>query len=141
MNENRIFVDSNVILYLFGDDEKRKQFALSLLNPSYLISTQVVIENVNVCIRKYKIPKEEAFCHGEKLLNSCTLVNLYKSTILSAFKLLKKYGFSFWDSFIVSTALESKCDILYSEDMQDGLIVENKLVIINPFKKYKEKFQ
>jgi predicted nucleic acid-binding protein len=45
-----------------------------------------------------------------------------------------RYNFSFWDSLIVGSAIKSGCKRLYSEDMQDGLIVENELKIINPFK-------
>jgi predicted nucleic acid-binding protein len=39
------------------------------------------------------------------------------------------------DLLIVATAIESGCSILYSEDMQHNQNIENKLVIINPFKK------
>lgn len=35
---------------------------------------------------------------------------------------------------ILSFALENNCSILYTEDMQDGQIVEGKIRIINPFK-------
>ncbi len=34
---------------------------------------------------------------------------------------------------IVSSALESRCSILYSEDMQNGQIIEKQFKIINPF--------
>jgi predicted nucleic acid-binding protein len=34
---------------------------------------------------------------------------------------------------IVAAALKSGCDRLYTEDMQDGLLVEGALRIINPF--------
>ena len=47
----------------------------------------------------------------------------------------EKYNFSYYDSIIVSTALENECNIVYSEDMQHSQIIENKLTIINPFKK------
>lgn len=40
----------------------------------------------------------------------------------------------FYDSLIVASALESECTILYSEDMQPGLVIENQLKIVNPFK-------
>ncbi len=42
--------------------------------------------------------------------------------------------FSFWDSLIIASALHVDAKILYSEDMQDGLIVSGKLAIINPLK-------
>ncbi len=40
-----------------------------------------------------------------------------------------------YDSLIISTALENNCEILYSEDMQHKQIIENKMVIINPFER------
>jgi len=40
---------------------------------------------------------------------------------------------SFWDSLIVASALSADVDILYSEDMQNGLIIAEKLQIINTF--------
>jgi predicted nucleic acid-binding protein len=49
--------------------------------------------------------------------------------------LREKYSFSFLDSIIVSSALFSECNILISEDMQNGLIVEEKLPIKNIFVK------
>ena len=45
-----------------------------------------------------------------------------------------QYKFSYWDSLIIASALENECDTLYTEDMQDGLIIEGKLTIVNPFK-------
>jgi predicted nucleic acid-binding protein len=48
--------------------------------------------------------------------------------------LREQYAFSFWDSLIVSSALQADAVILYSEDMQDGLVVENRVRIIDPFK-------
>jgi predicted nucleic acid-binding protein len=48
--------------------------------------------------------------------------------------LREQYAFSFWDSLIVSSALHAEAAVLYSEDMQDGLVVEKRVRIINPFK-------
>lgn len=45
-----------------------------------------------------------------------------------------RYNFSFWDSLIVACALAAGASILYSEDMQDGLVVDSQLQIVNPFK-------
>jgi len=43
-----------------------------------------------------------------------------------------RYGFSFWDGLIVASAIGANATLLYSEDMQDGLLVEQQLRIINP---------
>ena len=45
-----------------------------------------------------------------------------------------KYKYSYYDSLIIAAALESKCTVLYSEDMQHDQIIESTLQIINPFK-------
>lgn len=45
-----------------------------------------------------------------------------------------KYGYRIYDALIVASALEAKCTILYSEDMQDGQLIANRLKIRNPFK-------
>ena len=54
-------------------------------------------------------------------------------TQLNALKLKQNYNLQFYDALIVSTALKNSCTILYSEDMQDKLVIEKKLKIINPF--------
>lgn len=115
MNGKRVFVDSNILLYLFTDDELRKQFVESLFHQQNTISTQVVNENVNVCLRKIKLPKDIAFAHGTNLLNAFNVVNIFSSTIIAA-------------------ALQNECDILFSEDLHADLLIEEKLRIVNPFK-------
>ncbi|MCD6012352.1 MAG: PilT protein domain protein [Flavipsychrobacter sp.] len=134
MNDNRIFIDSNIILYLYTDDDKRKEFVASLFNSGYIISTQVVSENINVCLKKLKLSKEEAYAHGGNLLAAFDIMQIYTSTIKSAFDISMKYRLSYWDSLIVATSLESECNELYTEDLHDGLLIEGKLRVKNPFK-------
>ena len=134
MSDNRIFIDSNILLNLFSADQKRKEFASSLFNKEHIISTQVVNENVSVCIRKLNLSKNEAFSHGTFLMNNFILVQIARATIENAFTISNKYGYNFWDSLILSSALEDECDIIYSEDMQNGQIIEDNLKIVNPFK-------
>ena len=135
MNGSRVFIDSNIMLALFDGNQKKKAIAASLAKQNHIISTQVVNENVAVCLKKLKFSKAEAFSHGVFLLGCFNIVQIAQSTILYAFMISNKYGYSFWDSLILSTALESNCSTIYSEDMQDGQIIEERLVIINPFSK------
>jgi predicted nucleic acid-binding protein len=53
--------------------------------------------------------------------------------VIKAIEIRGRYGFSYWDSLIVATALLSGCSILYSEDMQHDQVIESTLKIINPF--------
>ncbi len=62
------------------------------------------------------------------------VMELSKPLLLKASALREQYAFSFWDSLIVSSALSADASALYSEDMQDGLVIEDRLRIINPFK-------
>jgi predicted nucleic acid-binding protein len=48
--------------------------------------------------------------------------------------IFNRYGFSYWDSLLVASALESVCSILYTEDLQHGQVIDYSLKIINPFK-------
>ena len=73
----------------------------------------------------------------EKVLaNSIKNNNLFinnEKTILEACGLADRYKFSFYDSLILSAALECECDLLFSEDLNNGQLIENKLKIVNPF--------
>jgi predicted nucleic acid-binding protein len=69
------------------------------------------------------------------LCKTCTIQDFTKEIVLTASSLREKYSFSFWDSIIIGSALFSECNMLISEDMQNGLIVEEKLPIKNIFVK------
>jgi predicted nucleic acid-binding protein len=53
--------------------------------------------------------------------------------LLDGSQLRQEYALSFWDSMVVACALAADAQILYSEDMQDGLIIRETLEIKNPF--------
>ena len=55
-------------------------------------------------------------------------------TIERACQIADKFQYSFYDSLIIAAALSCNCKTLYSEDMQDGQVIENSLTIVNPFK-------
>ncbi len=61
------------------------------------------------------------------------VIELNQEILLKASELRMKYSLSFWDGLIVASKFAANAEILYSEDMQNGLLVENKLKIINPF--------
>jgi predicted nucleic acid-binding protein len=43
------------------------------------------------------------------------------------------YGFSYYDCLMLSSALDSNCNVIYTEDMNNGQIIDGILKIINPF--------
>ncbi|MCY7350108.1 MAG: hypothetical protein LH606_05515 [Cytophagaceae bacterium] len=53
---------------------------------------------------------------------------------MDALRIKGRYGYQFYDSLIIATALQVGCTVLYSEDMQDGQVIDLRLTILNPFK-------
>ncbi len=133
--KDRMFLDTNVVLYALDKSSFKQQISMDLLKSNPIISTQVLNEFSNICIKKLKIDMMQVK-NLIAVLSSDLEIKIFNSnTIIKALDLKSKYNFQYYDSLIVATALENHCKILYSEDMQDGLIVEQILTIINPFKK------
>jgi predicted nucleic acid-binding protein len=61
------------------------------------------------------------------------VIALTKQTVASAFDMMTRYQFSYWDSLIIAAALENQCPWLYTEDLQDGQQIEKTLTVYNPF--------
>lgn len=136
------FIDTNIWLYrLFEDQrmevlerERKRILATSITEESGLIvSTQVINEISINLLRKAKFQEERISSINRELYNRCRVVEFNLKILESASNLRTQYSFSFWDSLIVASALAAEANILYSEDMQDGLIISNQLTLINPF--------
>lgn len=131
------FFDTNTIVYLYSEDEKEKQHRiLSLISnrESNFISPQVINETINVMHRKMKIDYQDINNVIAELLENFAISDFTVATIKIAVKVADKYGFSYYDSLIIASALESNCQILYTEDMHHQQIIDNSLKIVNPFK-------
>ena len=137
--KDKIFIDTNVLVYihLFDEESQNKRKALQNLlhrkiDAELIINVQVINEFYNVLLRKNiedKIIQKKI----NSQLEICSASELSLKTVFSAWKLREKYKYSYWDSLILASALENSCSILYSEDMQHGQVIEDNLKIINPF--------
>ena len=132
---NAKFIDTNIVVYLFsGDEPEKRSKAENIVEADNLIiSTQVLNEFANVMFRKFKLSPKEVSSACKELTLNFDIVTVNPSTIFNAIKLKERYGFSYFDSAILSSAIEAGCDTLYSEDLQHGQTIENQLRIINPF--------
>jgi len=137
---DKIFLDTNILVYMFDKSEEQKHELIKKLITDQLpvsrffLSIQVINEFINVTSKKIANPipisKQSEILD---LLNELFfIVPLNLSTSYKAIELSGKYKLSFWDSLIISSALENNCSIIYSEDMQEGLIIEDKLTLKNP---------
>ncbi len=134
--KDRVFLDTNVLLYSYSSEEDKNQIAKKLLNnyKDIYISKQVVNETINIFIKKFKIDFNTIIEVVNELENELIILDFDTKTQILALRLKKKYNLQYYDSLIVATALENSCNIIFSEDMQNNLLIEKKLKIINPFK-------
>lgn len=128
------FVDSNIILYLLDNDSKKKEKAEKIVADSPFINSQVLVEVGNVCKRKFGYSKNDILHIWSDLISDCIVVSIEEATMKHAVELIRRYDFQLFDSIIVASALEANCSVLFSEDMQNGMLVEERLTIINPFR-------
>ncbi len=127
------FIDSNVILYLLSHDAAKADKAESILQAGGVISVQVLNEIVSVCQRKLKMHWDEIDAVLQAVKASVQVVPLTEASHELAVQLCKRYQLSFYDAHICSAALIAGSKVLLSEDMQDGMLVDN-LVVKNPFR-------
>lgn len=135
---SRFFIDSNVWLHSIMDqDEAKKAAAQKLVDRSgqkLFLRTQVLNE---VCVnlkRKANVSEEQLrMIIGSFHLNH-EVVQINESHLVKASEIRSHASFSFWDSIVAASALSANAQILFSEDMQDGYVLENRLRIENPFK-------
>ena len=130
---DKIFIDSNIWLYLFLKDETNKfkiveNYILENSNNPIFISYQVINEVTNQLIRK-NFSETMIKKNIEYMFKICTIHNYSKEIILLASSLREKHLFSFWDSMIVASAINCGCNILASEDMQNGLKINNTVIV------------
>ena len=131
-----MFIDSNIFLYAIGDKDLGKQkIAQSIITKANAcISVQVINEVSINALKKLNFTEPDL----RRLLESCyarySVLNSNLAIFELASNLRDKYNFSYFDSIIVATAIDGKCETLYSEDMQHGLNVMEQVRIVNPFK-------
>jgi predicted nucleic acid-binding protein len=131
-------IDTNIWLYAFSDsqDKLKTQQAKGLLRrtPQIALSTQVVNEvSVNL-LRKFQADEQDIRKLIRSLYRKYLIVEFNRTMLLHASDLRIAYHISYWDSLIIASALAVGPTTLYTEDMHDGLIVNNQLTIVNPVK-------
>jgi predicted nucleic acid-binding protein len=131
--EMPVFLDSNIVLYALGDDDKKCRVAVALIEASPWVSTQVINECSHVLRRKLQWSSGKIDEHLSAILRLVQLADVGISEIRSAWALAERYGFGHYDSLIIAAALQTGSDTLYTEDMQHGQVIEGRLTLINPF--------
>ena len=134
----RSFFDTNVLIY--ADDKSapaKQKRALQLVAEhrragTGVVSMQVLQEYFVTVTRKLGVDVRVARRKVE-LLAEFDVATPDVADIVAAIDLLRLHGFSFWDSLILRSAIQSGCTILLTEDFQESREVDG-VRIVNPFR-------
>ncbi len=133
MNAGKAFFDTNIVLYLISGDTEKADIAERLIAIGGTVSVQVLNEFAAVCIRKALLDTHEIRHVLGTLRQGVKVVPLDVATHERAFEIASFNNHSFYDCLILAAASLASCGTLYSEDLQDGHVVDG-LRIVNPFK-------
>ena len=133
---DRAFIDTNLLVYLYSASDKRKAEATvdALQSHECIISTQVLNELGNVLLgRKWKVAPAVVKQIIKEIQDISELMLVDSQTIEKAMDLYERYGFNYFDCLMLASALQAGCNFMLSEDMSDGMVIEDTLTIKNIF--------
>jgi predicted nucleic acid-binding protein len=131
-----VFFDTNILLYAAMQPDRRSDAARSLLARGGVISVQVLNEFAAVAHRKLRRPWPEVVRALAAIRVLCPSPRpLTLDTHEAALGLADRHGFQFYDALILAAALEADCSTLFTEDLQDGQVIDGRLTICNPYAK------
>ena len=127
------FLDTNIFVYAFGDDERTER-AQDIRSTPYVTSVQALNEFAHVMRRKLRLKWSE-IRKGTVAIQkaSARIIALDIALNHAALDLLARYNFSFYDALMIAAALEVRSTLFLSEDLHHGLTIDSTLTIQNPF--------
>ena len=136
---DKIFVDTNILVYCFDSSdmikkEKAVQILESLWESSSGVSSLQVLKEFFVTVTA-KLPEKMDFKSAKSAVTGLLSWNLFmenRNSLEKSFEIIQKYQLSFWDANILSAAILSDCNKIYTEDLQHGQVIEG-VQILNPF--------
>jgi predicted nucleic acid-binding protein len=132
---DKAFVDSNVILYLMSEDEAKANQAEAVMRSKVTVSVQVFNEVTSVARKKLGCSWDQIEEFLANIASICFVETLTIEIHQHARFIAERYQLAFYDALIVASAVAAECTTLYTEDMQDGLLIEGSLTLCNPFRK------
>jgi predicted nucleic acid-binding protein len=134
------FFDTNVLIYLFDRDSPNKAavarqlYSRLVREKSGLVSVQVPQEFFVTLSKKFTVSLSPDDVEKEVRDVSVLLqvIETDVALVLDSITLSRRYRLSFWDGLIVQAALRGGASVLYTEDLQEGQVIDS-LTIKNPF--------
>lgn len=132
------FIDTNVWVYALTDqDHAKKRKAAELIVKTFLedticVSSQVLQEFANFAFKKTQKTAEEINAVLKKIA-SYTFVPDSKDLVIQGVAMKEEYDVGFYDALMLSAANKAKCEVIYTEDLNDGQRY-GAVMAVNPFK-------
>jgi predicted nucleic acid-binding protein len=128
------FFDTNILVYLASGDPIKADRAEQVVGGGGSISVQVLNELANVARRKMRMSWQDTHAFLSLLRGLLTVHSIAVETHEKGLALAERYNLSIYDAMIAAAALDADCDTLWSEDMQHGMLLDDRLRIVNPFR-------
>ena len=128
------FFDTNVLLYLASSDAVKADRAEAMVRDGGVISVQVLNELTSVGRRKMRMTWPETHSFLSMLRDLLTVQPITVETHETGLALAERYNLSTYDAMIAASALLADCDVLWSEDMQHGMVLSGAVRIVDPFR-------
>jgi predicted nucleic acid-binding protein len=128
------FFDTNVLIYAVAENDPRNTRAEELLASGGVLSVQILNEFVSVARRKILMSWRDVLRALDAFRILCPsplplTIEIHEASL----KIAQRHGYNVYDALVVAAALQAGSTILYSEDLQDGQIIDQQLRICNPF--------
>ena len=128
------FIDTNVLVYVASGDPVKAEQAEKIVADGGTISVQVLTELANVARRKMRMTWPETHALLSTIRALLPVRPITVEIHETGLELAERYGLSIYDAMIAASALHAECDTLWSEDMHDGIVIQDRLRIANPFR-------
>jgi len=137
---DRFFLDTNIFVYSFDRSAPMKArkaaelIRLGLTTQKGIVSYQVVQEFFNVALRRFSQPMQasEAEHYLRTVFQPLLSVHSSQALYAEALHLQGQSGLAWYDALIVSAAIQARCEVLFTEDLQHGQRFGG-LQVRNPF--------
>jgi predicted nucleic acid-binding protein len=131
------FLDTNVLIYAITRNDARAEIAEALLAAGGVVSVQVFNQFAATARRKLGMSWDDIAEALEAIRILCPSPRAISvETHDAAVQIARTLGFHMYDALVVASALAAGCATLYTEDLQDGQVIEERLTIRNPFKAF-----
>ena len=127
------FFDTNVLIHLASADFSKADRAEAVLRQGGGTSVQVLNEFADIARRKLAFTWAETHEYLSSLRGLLAVHPVTVETHEIGLQLSERYPLSIFDAMIAAAALLADCDKLLSEDMHEGLSIDGRLRIVNPF--------